>query len=105
MRLHRNRISVSLGDIAYRYVFNCAFAEQISMSKAIEHVILMAPARKLQKLDSYLDANITSKRVTINLTDEAYAIVCNRAERDDISMSMTVERYVLESEAIDHGNY
>lgn len=105
MRLHKNRISVSLGDIAYRYVFNCAFAEQISMSKAIEHVILLAPARKLAKLDSYLDANTTGKRVTVNLTDEAYSIVKKRAERDDISMTMAVERYVLETEAVENGNY
>ncbi len=105
MRLHRNRISVNLGDIAYRYVFNCAFAEQISISKAIEHVILMAPARKLAKLDSYLDANISGKRVTVNLTDEAYSIVQKRADNDDISMSMTVERYVLETEAVDNDNY
>lgn len=105
MRLHKNRISVSLGDIAYRYVFNCAFAEQISISKAIEHVILMAPARKLAKLDSYLDANISGKRVTVNLTDEAYSIVQKRAERDDISMTMAVERYVLETEAVDNDNY
>ena len=105
MRLHKNRISVSLGDIAYRYVFNCAFAERISISKAVEHVILLAPARKLRKLDSYLDANITGKRVTVNLTDEAYSIVQKRAERDDISMSMAVARYVLETEAMDHGNY
>lgn len=105
MRLHKNRISVSLGDIAYKYVFNCAFVEQISISKAIEHVILMAPTRNLSKLDSYLDASVTGKRVTVNLTDEAYAIVKKRAERDDISMSMTVERYVLETEAMGYGNY
>lgn len=105
MRLHKNRITTRLGDRAYSYVVSTAFEERISVSKSIEHVILMAPTRKLRKLDNYLDAYTDNQRVTVNLNDEAYAIVCSRAEREDISESMAVARYVLETEAVEHGNY
>lgn len=98
MRIHSNRVTASLCDQAYDYVVNYSKAEQVSMSKIIEHIILDAPDNQFDLISDDYTSSSTGHRVTANLTKEAYSIVRNRAKDSRIGMSGAVERFVLESE-------
>lgn len=105
MRIHSNRVTTSLCDQAYDYVVNYSTAEHASMSKIIGHIILDAPINQFDLIgDDYTPIG-AGHRVTVNLNKEAYSIVRNRAKDSHISMSGAVERFVLESEMNERGNY
>lgn len=105
MRIHSNRVTTSLCDQAYDYVVNYSKSERVSMSKVIEHIILDAPANQFDLISDDYTPSSVGHRVTANLTKEAYSIVRNRAKDSHISMSGAVERFVLESEMNERGNY
>lgn len=99
MRKHANRITVTLHDEAWEYVINCSDIEHISRSKVVENVILDAPVLKVDMIDPDLVVpNELGYRLTVNLSDEAYATVRKRADTDNISMAKAVEMFVLERE-------
>lgn len=99
MRKHANRITVTLHNEAWEYVVNCSEIEQISRSKVVENVILDAPVLKVDMIDP--DLVVPSElgyRLTVNLSNEAYSIVRERANADNISMAKAVEMFVFERE-------
>lgn len=104
MQLHSNRITTDLHQQAYDYVVNYSKSERVSMSKIIEHIILDAPTNQFDLISDDYVPDGTGRRVTANLNKEAYSIVRNRAKDSNISMSSAVERFILESEMVEHDN-
>lgn len=98
MRVHTNRITVGMRIQSYDYVVNLSRLEHVSMSKIVEHIVLEAPMRKLDPISYVPDTGI-AHRLTVNFSIEAYKIVQERAVHDDISLSRSVEHFILESEA------